>query len=110
MLELRRTKAGIFTEETAVTLYTFDKLLKNPDELIKHLVPAEDAIKKVHPFYQIQEKNLKQILTGKPLTAEDLIEIPKEEKFAIFLGENFIGVYKKVNEGEILARAEFVFN
>ncbi len=110
MLELRRTKASIFDEKKAITLYEFDKLLKE-NKLNTVLIPAEEAIKKVLPIIQIKENNLKQILTGKPLYKEDILDnLSKEETFAAFLNEKFIGVYRKVNEGEILARAEFVFN
>ena len=42
---------------------------------------------------------------------EDLLEdLPEQEKFAAFCNEKFIGIYKKANEKDILARAEFVFN
>ena len=75
------------------------------------LVPAEEAIKKVLPFVQLSDKNLKKILTGKPLTKDDLIsDLPEEEKFAAFHENNFIGVYHKVSEKDFIAKAEFVFN
>lgn len=109
MLELRRTKASIFDESTAITLYEFEKAIEN-NTLHKHLVPAEDAIKKVLPVVELKEKNLKHILTGKPLFAEDVLSKPEDEVFAAFIGERFIGVYKKTNENDIVARAEFVYN
>ena len=52
----------------------------------------------------------KQILTGKPLFRGDLGEFPKESLFAVFSKDKFIGIYKRVKEGDIIARAEFVFN
>ncbi len=110
MLELRRTKAGIFKEESAINLYEFEKIIKNEEELRKVLIPAEGAIKKVLPFYEISDVNLKKILTGKPLTAEDFIESPTKEIFAAFSKEKFIGIYHLEKEGEILARPDFVFN
>jgi H/ACA ribonucleoprotein complex subunit 4 len=118
MLELRRIKASIFTEtdENFVNLYDFEKAVKEYNEgneipLRKLLVPAEQAIKKVLPVTQLSQKaNLKQILTGKPLFKSDLQKIPEEEIFALFKEDAFLGVYKKVNEGDIIARGEFVFN
>lgn len=117
MLELRRTKAGIFAEDNYnfVNLYDFEKAVVeykkgNPNFLEKILLPAEEAIKKVLPAIQLEEKNLKQILTGKPLTKQDIKKISTDEKFAAFMKEKFIGVYRRVNEGDIIARAEFVFN
>ena len=110
MLELRRTKASIFDESTALTLYDFDKTLNDEEKLRKILVPAEDAIKKVLPSVQLSEANLKQFLTGKPLMKQDFVDLPEKNVFAAFVGDKFIGIYKKVKEGEILARPEFVFN
>ena len=43
MLELRRTKAGIFSEDSIYTLYDFESSLKNETKLNEMLVPAEDA-------------------------------------------------------------------
>lgn len=118
MLELRRVKASVFTEndETFINLYDFEKAVKEYNEgneipLRKLLVPAEQAIKKVLPYTELSQKaNLKQILTGKPLFMSDLQKIPEEEVFALFKEDAFLGVYRKVEEGEILAKAEFVFN
>lgn len=116
MLELRRTKASVFTEETSLNMYEFDRLVAelkkgNESPIRKVLVPAEEAIKKVLPSIELSDKNLKQIMTGKPLTKSDFSQnLPSEEKFAAFVKHKFIGIYKKVEEEEILARAEFVFN
>jgi len=115
MLELRRTQAGIFSEENIVNLYEFEKAIndwKNGSDgkLRKILIPAEEALKKILPSVQIDEKLIKQLLTGKPLFKSDKINLPKEEKFAVFCQDRFIGIYKKVDEGNIIARAEFVFN
>ena len=112
MLELRRTKAGIFseTDKNFITLYEFEKALKE-NYLEKYLIPAEDAIKKVLPFLQINDDDLKHLLTGKPLMKSDFKDkIPKDKVFSAFIGERFIGVYKKFEDGDIVAKAEFVFN
>lgn len=108
MLELRRTKASIFTEKTSITLYEFDKLVKE-NKLSSVLVPAEEAIKKVLPVVQVKEEKIKELLDGKPIMSSDLTETPKEELFALFSGERFIGIYRKVDEGDIIAKAEFVY-
>jgi len=118
MLELRRVKASIFSEndDNFVNLYDFEKAAKALDEgneipLRKLLVPAEQAIQKVLPVAKLSEKaNIKQILTGKPLMQDDLLEPPHEETFAVFQEDKFIGVYRKVDEKDIVARAEFVYN
>jgi H/ACA ribonucleoprotein complex subunit 4 len=115
MLELRRTRASIFTEKSLVNLYQFDSIVSeykkgNEAPLREILVPAEEAIKKVLPSFQLSEKNLKAILTGKPLMKSDFVEQPKSNGFAAFVKERFVGIYHKVDEGDIIARPEFVFN
>lgn len=115
MLELRRTKAGIFSEDSLVNLYDFDKAVEDfklgsGDLLRKIIVPAEEAIKKVLPFMEIKEGNLKQLLTGKPLMKQDFKALPDNDTFSLFNKDSFIGVYKKVSEGDIVARPLFILN
>lgn len=120
MAELRRTKAGIFSEQDKgfCNLYEFEAALKNEKDLRKLIMPAEDAIKKILPIIQAQEKELKNLLTGKPIKAEfikksDLKKLKSfkpEDKFAIFCNEKFIELAHKTDEDEILARPDFVFN
>ncbi len=115
MLELRRTRASIFSEDDKnfIDLYKFEELLKDRKEFVKYLIPAEEAIKKVLPSVQISDRNLDKIFTGKPLMKEDFLgnlRDLKEEFFAAFIKDRFIGIYKKVKEGDILARAEFVYS
>ena len=118
MLELRRTKAGVFSEEDKnfINLYDFEKAVEeykkgSEDSLKKILIPGEEAIKLVLPVLNISESLIKQLLIGKPIMKSDITNINKlEEKFAIFCEERFIGIYRKVSEGDIIARAEFVFN
>lgn len=118
MLELRRTKAGIFseTDKTFVNLYDFESALQelnkgNEEPLRKILIPAEDAIKNILPAREIESSKINGLLTGRPLHKVDLDYTPKEERFAIFNKEKFIGIYRSVSEeGDIIARPEFVFN
>jgi H/ACA ribonucleoprotein complex subunit 4 len=115
MLELRRTRASIFTEKSLVNLYQFDSIVSeykkgNEAPLREILVPAEEAIQKVLSSCQLSEENLKAILTGKPLMKSDFVEQPKSNGFAAFVKERFVGIYHKVDEGDIIARPEFVFN
>lgn len=114
MLELRRTQAGIFSEENIVNLYDFEKAVeewKKGDEslLRKILIPADELLEKILPIVQIKPELIRQLMAGKPLMKGEA-KVGKEDKFAVFSGERFIGIYKKVNEKGIIARAEFVFN
>lgn len=118
MLELRRTKAGIFSEldSNFVNLYDLDKSVqeyKNGTEVLlrKILIPAETALKNVMPFIEIKESSLKSLLIGKPLMKSDLtVSLPDKDTFAIFYEDKLIGVYKKSEQGDILARPLFVYN
>lgn len=118
MAELRRTQAGVFDEKQIVKLYDFEKAVdefeknKKPEKLRKLIIPAEEAIKRVMPSYQVKEFAVFKLKTGKPLFKTDLEqkELPKEERFAIFNKEKFIGIYKSEKQGDIIGKSEFVFN
>jgi len=124
MLELRRIKAGIFDEESKdypiIDLYQFDKAVeaykKGDESLLRGMIVPAEIISQLLPVIQITNKPLiKQLLTGKPLMKRDIDisqikNIKVEEKITLFSDSTFIGVYKIVSEGDIIARAEFVFN
>ena len=118
MGDLRRTEAGIFDESTLVNLFDFKSAVdkyKNGEEesLRKMLVPAEDAIKKVLPVVEVDRSAIKSLHTGKPLLIRNVVgksEIVPGDFFAAFCKDNFIGVYKKTDEGIVFARSEFVCN
>jgi len=116
MIELRRIKAGIFKEGYSYCLEEIERAFKEYKEkkdesgLRKILIPAE-IISEIMPVVQIKEDNIKQILTGKPIMKKDVIgKISKEEIFVVFLGERFIEVARRVEEGDIIARPEFVLD
>jgi H/ACA ribonucleoprotein complex subunit 4 len=117
MLELRRTQAGLFDEsKNLVNLYDLDsavKALEDGDEkpLRKILQPAEGLIKEILPIAEANPASKKSLLDGKPIHQADLTsKLPKEEIFALFIEEQFIGIYQQFKEDEILAKAMFVFN
>ncbi|MBU0958119.1 MAG: RNA-guided pseudouridylation complex pseudouridine synthase subunit Cbf5 [Nanoarchaeota archaeon] len=115
MLELRRTKAGIFEEKDIVNLYDVEKAVKlwkekNDESLLREILVPGEIISKILPVVEINEKNLKKLWTGKPLFKEDVVGELEEDKFVGFIGDRFVGVYRKVKEGGIIARPEFVFN
>jgi H/ACA ribonucleoprotein complex subunit 4 len=110
MLELRRTRAGIFSEENSINLYDFEKALEE-NRLKEIITPAEKEIKKIFPALEIKKNNLKKILTGKPITKEDLVKIEKfkrETITSIFCGNQFVGIYKIIDDKNIFAKPEFV--
>jgi len=115
MIELRRIKAGIFEEKNSVSLEEIKEAFEECEDgkenkLRKILIPAE-IISEILPVVQIKENNIKQILTGKPLMKNDFAdELPDSEIFAVFLEDKFIEIAHRVDEGDIIARAEFVLN
>jgi len=117
MLELRRIKAGLF-EEPCVSLYEFEKAVQefekgNEKILRMMIIDAEERIRESLPCYEIKEKVVKQALTGKPLMEQDFVkglDLNEGERFAVFFRDRFIEIAKKVNEGEIISRPEFVYN
>lgn len=114
MLELRRTRAGLFDEKTLVNLYDFEKAVEeykkgNEEALRKIIFPAE-IVSRIVPVVQISNKNLKQILTGKKITKEDLISKKKieHEVVSVFCGERFVGIYRKIDRESFILKSEFV--
>ena len=110
MLELRRTRAGIFEEKNSISLYELEKAIKNEKSLKKILIPGE-VISELYPVVQVKKEFASKILHGSPIYYEHLKNIKdreNEEKFCAFEGEKFIGIYKVTAEGKIFARPEFV--
>ncbi len=119
MGELRRTDAGIFNEKTIINLFDFKSAVDkykdgNEEDLRKMLIPAENAIKKVLPFVKIEKKAVKGLHIGRPLFRDSIIsdvdEIKTNDRFAVFYGNQFIGIYRRTTEELIFGRSEFVFN
>lgn len=120
MIELRRTKAGMFNIKDSFTLEEIEKAFEeykngNEKELRKILIPGE-IIKEVLEEIQVKEESLKKLLNGKPLMIEDLVKNKKikDDRFCVFFKDRFIGVYRKTPDAEhssgnsIIGKAEFV--
>ena len=109
MTKLRRTRAGIFHEKDSIKLEDLEKM--NEKELKKIIIPAEDALKKIFKSIKVKDDSIKQLLTGKPVHYNDLVNRKKldgVEMVNVFKGDRFIGVYEVVNGGDIFAKAKFV--
>jgi H/ACA ribonucleoprotein complex subunit 4 len=115
MLELRRTQASIFTEPS-YTLYDLDNALEalkkgNETPLRAMLIPADKALQEILPVVQAQPEIVPMFLKGKPVMAKDLVgKAPDAPFYALFHKTTFISIVKKVNEGNIIARPQFVYN
>src|SRR3989344_1761159 len=113
--ELRRIKAGLFSEQDSsfINLYDLEKAVQDEKALRSILIPAE--VLALHlPVIQVKESSVKQILTGKPLHKQDiegtLPKLEKEEKILIFHNQQFLQAARVINEGDIIAKADFVLN
>lgn len=119
MIELRRTKASIFEEDKSYDIYevldAIKKYKSGNDKKLREMIVPGEAVSIVLPVVQIKynKKTIKQLLTGKPLFKKEVmnkIEGKKDDKIALFSGQKLVGIYKIINEGETLAKPEFVFN
>ena len=119
MLELRRIKAGIFSENNKdypiVNFYDFEKAVEEysqgNEELLRKIIIPGEIISELFEIVEIKKDNLKLIFTGKPIHEKDLIKKQKFEKgkiVSVFSENKFIGMYKVLSEKEIFAKSEFV--
>jgi len=119
MLELRRIRAGIFTEHDKeypiVNLYDFQKAIdeyeKGNEELLREIIIPAEIVSNLFPVIEIKENNLKQIFTGKPIHKEDLMKSLKLNKgkiVCVFSNSRFVGIYEILNTEHVYAKAKFV--
>lgn len=115
MTKLRRTRAGIFKEREITSKEEFEKAVEeyetgNEERLREMIIPAE-VIGTIYSIVEIKEEFVDKLLHGAPVDSKFLIKKDKIEKDKIvyvFANEQFIGMYKIVNEGNVFAKAEFV--
>lgn len=120
MLELRRTKAGFFTEDKIYTLYQLDKAVedykKGSNFALKDMLVPGEVISQILPVINIKKQVLKKCLTGCPiflnflLKEEEIKNLEKDEKITVFCEESFVGCYKFFGDESIIAVPEFVYN
>lgn len=120
MLELRRTKAGIFSEEKSINLYDFEKMISSynagDDGSLREILIPGEIIASVLPVLHIKKDVVKKCLSGSPIfpnflkNPEELKNLKKDEKACVFAEEKFIGCYNFLGAENITAKPEFVFN
>jgi len=109
MLELRRTRAGIFDEKESYTLYDLEKAINDEQKLKEMIIPGE-IISELYPVIEVKKEPVDRILHGQPIYEKDLLKksnIEKDKKICVFSEEKFIGVFKVIDEGKIFAKSEF---
>jgi len=119
MLELRRTKAGIFDEKDSITLYEFDKLVeghkKGNQELLKKVLASGEIISTLFQVIKVRKDVVKKLFTGSPIFKSFLSEEPDKnikqgDKVCVYADNQFIGVYEFINSKDLIAKPEFVLN
>ena len=120
MLELRRTKAGVFEEINCIKLPDFDKAVeeykKGNDKTLRQMIIPGEIVAQLLPIVNIEKQVVKKVLTGSPIfptflkDKKEIKNINEEDKICIFSEEIFIGCYKFIGKDTIIAKPEFVFN
>jgi len=122
MLELRRVKASIFSEHDEnyplINLYDFQSAVeeykKGNDKKLRDMIIPAEIITKIYPIVQIKPQFADKMFHGAKLIEDFLVDkkslnsLQVGQIICIFSDDNFIEMAKIINEGEILARAEFV--
>lgn len=109
MLELRRTRAGIFDEKASFNLYDLEKNVNN-EKSLKEMISPGEIISELYPVIEIKKEPVDRILHGQPIYEKDLLKkvnAEKDEKICVFSEEKFIGVFKVLREDKIFAKSEF---
>ena len=119
MLELRRTKAGLFSEPS-VNLYDFDSAVaeykKGNDSLLRNMIFPGEMVSSFLPVVHIEKQVVKKVLAGSPifpkflLDEKEISKLKEGDKFCIFNDDSFIGCYNFIGKENITAKPEFVFN
>ena len=117
MTGIRRTRAGIFSADDDefvkfVDLESAANAYKGGDEsaLRKLLIPGE-VVCRIMPVLPVREEAVQRLLQGKSILQQDVLgEITAREgdSVAVFAGDRFIEVARIVNEGEVIAKPQFV--
>ncbi len=122
MLELRRTQAGLFSETDkqypSINLYDFEKAVaeykQGKEELLRKIIIPGEIVSELLPVLQIRKDVVKKVLTGSPIfqsfLEEKSPELEEGEKICVFQNTKFIGCYKFIGKGDLVAKPEFVLN
>jgi len=98
-----------------VNLYEFEKAVseyenKNEKTLKEMIIPGE-IISELYPVVLVKKAYIEKISHGSPIYYEYLKnneDRKNKDKFCIFEGDKFMGIYNVTAEGKIFARPEFV--
>lgn len=123
MTELRRIRASIFKEESAVNLSDFVSAAEEykqgkPEKLFGMLVPIE-AVTKIMQSIEVKEDSVDRLLHGSPLFAEFIEKansFEKGEEIAVMHKGELIGIfesqasYSADTKENLIAKPKTIFN
>ena len=113
MAELRRVKASIFEEKNSVTIFEFinavEEYEKGNEKLLREILIPGEIVSNVLQVVRVKKNFVDKLYHGSPLMKNFVDgKIDFDETFAVFYEDDFIGVFNFVNNGEIIAKPEFV--
>ena len=111
MAELRRIKAGIFSEEQACSIEKFKEAVEewkkgNVSKLKDLIIDAKEVIKKIMPYVEIKKEFEERLKNGSPIFREML----KDEQIKNIKGNNFFAVFSDDKLIEIAKKSELQKN
>ncbi len=124
MLELRRTKAGLFSEDSKqfplINLYDLEKATEsynsgNEKPLRDILIPGE-VVSHILPVVFVRKDVVKKLFTGSPIfnnfveNSDIKDNLSESDKIAVFSDDKFIGCYNFIGKGDLFGKPEFVLN
>jgi H/ACA ribonucleoprotein complex subunit 4 len=115
MAELRRTKAGIFseTDENFVNLYQLEEAVaewkKGKEEKLREILIPGEIISEIMPVMQVKQESLTKLWNGSPLMKDFVyVDAAEEGLVAVFCQDKLIGVYRIERQGDIIAKPDYV--
>jgi H/ACA ribonucleoprotein complex subunit 4 len=115
MAELRRIKAGIFseTDENFVNLYQLEEAVqewkKGKEEKLREILIPGEIISEIMPVVQVKQESLTKLWNGSPLMKDFVyVDAAEEGLVAVFCQDKLIGVYRIERQGDIIARPDYV--
>ena len=109
MLELRRTKDGVFHEDNCVTIYDIINALKNKN-LEKVLLPPEVIVRNMQKIV-VKDSALDKLYNGSPVFCDFLVKRKKlKEGYAAVLSSNgkLVEIAKVICEKNIIAKPKTI--
>jgi len=121
MLELRRTNAGIFSENDEefpiVSLYNFEKAMleykEGNDERLREIIIPGEIVSRLHAPVELKEIAIPMFYNGSPIHNDELVDEKNldfglDKIFTVFSKGKFLGLHKVIKEGNLFSIPDYV--